>query len=218
MSQYFTYVNFPGRKVIDVLTDDSNCKSCSNSECYGKFIDIQGVSNSKIIPFRSEPINDLISSAAYIIPCDDHMLNCMGTDLELSDPYNNSTKTISKCNTSITKYYNPSLPYVDGSLNKNKIESPRYMSNKEHRNSSDFSANINIKPVKLSLSRKTSKAVNHWFDNRYGNKLPISIESPTSVKSSTTKQTKSINSSTPIKSSKLILSNNSSTSTKSSNK
>jgi hypothetical protein len=142
MSQYFTYEDLQGRVHTDVLTADSSCKTCSTSKCYNTYDNVQGVSLSKYTPFSSIKLgeNDRIPLSAY--PCDASMLTCNYGILENADPYNVVVKSTSKCDPLNFNNYEVAVPKMTGSLDRNKVESSRYVKHKSLRNSSNLASDI----------------------------------------------------------------------------
>jgi hypothetical protein len=144
MSQYFTYDDLQGRDNTDVLTADPSCKTCSTSKCYNTYDNVQGVSLSKYTPFSSIRLgeNDRTPLAAFA--CDTYMLNCNTATIQNADPYNVTVKSTTKCEP--LKYTNLDIevPKMTGSLNRNKVESPRYVSHKSQRNSYNLATDVII--------------------------------------------------------------------------
>lgn len=141
MSQYFTYEDLQGRVHTDVLTADPSCKTCSTSKCYNTYDNVQGVSLSKYTPFSSIRLgeNDLIPLTAF--PCDASMLSC-SSGMLTTNPYDITVKSTSKCDPLNYKNYEVSVPKMTGSLDRNKVESSRYVRHRSLRNSSNLASDI----------------------------------------------------------------------------
>lgn len=144
MSQYFTYDDLKGRVHTDVLTADPSCKTCSTSKCYNTYDNVQGVSLSKHTPFSSIRLgeNDRTPLPAYA--CDTYMLTCNTGTLQNADPYNVTVKSTSKCDPLKYTDLDIEVPKMTGSLNRNKVESPRYVNHKSRRNSYNLATDVII--------------------------------------------------------------------------
>ena len=144
MSQYFIYDDLQGRVHTDVLTADPSCKTCSTSKCYNTYDNVQGVSLSKHTPFSSIRLgeNDRTPLAAYA--CDTYMLTCNTATLQNADPYNITVKSTTKCDPTNYTNLDIEVPKMTGSLNRNKVESPRYVNHKSRRNSYNLATDVII--------------------------------------------------------------------------
>ena len=144
MSQYFTYNDFQGRLPTDALTSQPECKTCSKPSCYNTYENVQGISTSKHGYTASFALGDNDLKPMDNQVCDVTMIGCVPANIENTDPYNVTVKSISKCDPSKASYYNIVLPVVDGSLDKNKRESSRYTSSRSYNNNSRTAANVDI--------------------------------------------------------------------------
>jgi hypothetical protein len=154
MSQYFTYEDLQGRVHTDVLTADPSCKTCSTSKCYNTYDNVQGVSLSKHIPYSSIKLGENDRTPVRPFDCDTSMLTCNNATLVNSDPYNIVIKSTTKCDPLNYSNYDIAVPRMTGSLDRNKVESPRYVKHKSHRNSSNLASDI-IEPKSIrDLSRE----------------------------------------------------------------
>ena len=148
MSQYFTYEDLQGRVHTDVLTADPSCKTCSTSKCYTTYDNVQGVSLSKHTPFSSIRLGENDRTPLSAFACDASMLTCNVGMLGNSDPYNVTVKSISACDPLNYKNLDVEVPKMTGSLDRNKVESPRYLRHKSLRNSSNLATDI-IEPKSI---------------------------------------------------------------------
>lgn len=175
MSQYFTYNDLKGNLPIDTITESPGCNTCGVSRCYVNYENITGTSTSKHIAYLASVTQDRLF-VNNPEPCNDSLLNCQSGSLETNvDPYNIVTKSVSKCDVTKIKYNNIIVPELQGSYNRNKVESSRSLRDNSLRNTSDKAAKIYIPKVdiKLSVSRKSNNS------NTKNNSIPI----VTSIKS-----------------------------------
>lgn len=148
MSQYFTYGDLQGRVHTDVLTADPSCKTCSTSKCYNTYDNVQGVSLSKHTPFSSIRLGENDRTPVSAFTCDSSMLTCNAGILENADPYNVVVKSTSTCDPLNYKNYEIVVPKMTGSLDRNRVESPRYVKYKSLRNSSNLATDV-IEPKSI---------------------------------------------------------------------
>jgi hypothetical protein len=144
MSQYFNYDDLKGRVHTDVLTADPSCKTCSTSKCYNTYDNVQGVSLSKYTPFSSIRLGENDRTPLPAFACDTYMLSCNKPTLQNADPYNVTVKSTTKCDPLNYTNLDIEVPKMTGSLNRNKVESPRYVSHKSQRNSYNLATDVII--------------------------------------------------------------------------
>jgi hypothetical protein len=70
------------------------------------------------------------------------MLTCNTATLQNADPYNITVKSTTKCDPTTYTNLDIEVPKMTGSLNRNKVESPRYVNHKSRRNSYNLATDV----------------------------------------------------------------------------
>jgi len=171
MSQYFTYNDLKGNLPIDTITEQPQCNTCGVSRCYVNYENISGISQSTHLPYLASAKQDKLF-VNNPDACNDSLVNCQEGSLQTNvDPYNIITKTVGKCDISKIKYNNIIVPELDGSYDRNRVESNRYIRDNSLRNTSDKAAKIHIPKVDIELSvsrnkiNKVSKSISAKVSN-----------------------------------------------------
>jgi len=144
MSQYFIYDDLKGRVHTDVLTADPSCKTCSTSKCYNTYDNVQGVSLSKYTPYSSIRLGKDDNKPLSAYACDTYMLACNTANLQNADPYNITVKSTTNCDPTNYTNLDIEVPKMTGSLNRNRVESPRYVNHKSRRNSYNLATDVTV--------------------------------------------------------------------------
>jgi hypothetical protein len=100
---------------------DLNNNTYDFAKCYNAYDNVEGVSSSKHVPWRSTTLTGNLNSSSTTESCTNSMVKCRTGNLIDNDPYGVITNTNRECAAPPNyKYYNLDLPEIIASFDRSK--------------------------------------------------------------------------------------------------
>ena len=100
---------------------DLNNNTYDFAKCYNAYDNVEGVSSSKHVPWKSTTLTGNLNSSSTIESCTNSMVKCRNGNLIDNDPYGVITNTNRECAAPPNyKYYNSDLPEMVASFDRQK--------------------------------------------------------------------------------------------------